>query len=133
MGGVALNVIVIAGQPTAVWSSRVLSVLRIVAALLFIEHGTMKLLHFPIAQPGPLSPLLLAASTIEIVCGVLLAIGLFTWIAGLLASGEMAVAYFVSHLPNSFWPGVNGGKRGWFGKRERSMAAFGPTCRSHPL
>lgn len=96
----------------SVWSSRALSVLRIVAALLFIEHGTMKLLHFPIAQPGlpsPLPPLLLAASTIEIVCGVLLAIGLFTRVAGLLASGEMAVAYFIGHLPNSFWPGVNGG------------------------
>lgn len=91
------------------WSSRALSVLRIVAALLFIEHGTMKLLHFPIAQPGLPSPLLLAASTIEIICGVLLAIGLFTRIAGLLASGEMAVAYFIGHLPNGFWPGVNGG------------------------
>jgi putative oxidoreductase len=96
----------------SVWSSRALSVLRIVAALLFIEHGTMKLLHFPIARPGlpsPLPPLLLAASTIEIGCGLLLAIGLFIRIAGLLASGEMAVAYCIGHLPNSFWPGVNGG------------------------
>lgn len=94
------------------WSSRALGVLRIVAALLFIEHGTMKLLHFPIAQPGlpsPLPSLLLAASTIEIVCGALLAIGLFVRIAGLLASGEMAIAYSIGHWPNSFWPGVNGG------------------------
>lgn len=94
------------------WSPRILSLLRIVAALLFMEHGLMKLFHFPIAQPGvpdPLPALLVAAAAIEIVLGILLTLGLFTRIAAFIASGEMAIAYFMGHLPTSFWPGVNGG------------------------
>jgi putative oxidoreductase len=94
------------------WSSRILSVLRIVAALLFMEHGLMKLIHFPVPQPGvpnPLPPLLMAAAIIETVGGALLAIGLFTrWVA-FVCAGQMAVAYFTAHFPQSFWPGVNGG------------------------
>jgi putative oxidoreductase len=94
------------------WTPRILSLLRIVAALLFMEHGLMKLFHFPIPQPGvpdPLPSLLFAAAVLEIALGVLLTAGLFTRIAGLIASGEMAFAYFTAHFPKSFWPGVNGG------------------------
>ena len=94
------------------WSPRVLSLLRIVTALLFMEHGLMKLLHFPIAQPGapdPLPPVLLAAAWIEVVGGGLIALGLFTRAAAFVCSGEMAFAYFTAHAPKSFWPGVNQG------------------------
>ena len=94
------------------WSPRVLSLLRIVAALVFMEHGLMKLIHFPAAQPGapsPLPPLLVAAACIEVIGGGLVALGLFTRIAALLCSGEMAVAYFMAHFPQSFWPGINQG------------------------
>lgn len=94
------------------WSPRLLSLLRIVAALLFMEHGLMKLFHFPIAQPGvpdPLPTMLVAAAVIEIVLGLLLTLGLFTRIAAFVASGEMAAAYFIGHFPKGFWPGVNNG------------------------
>ncbi|MDB5442917.1 MAG: DoxX family protein [Phenylobacterium sp.] len=95
-----------------VWSPRVLSLLRIVAGLLFIEHGLMKLAHFPIAQagaPDPLPPILMAAAAIEMVGGALIAVGLFTRIAAFICAGEMAVAYFTAHFPQSVWPGVNQG------------------------
>jgi putative oxidoreductase len=94
------------------WAPRVLSLLRIVAALLLIEHGTMKLLHFPIPQPGapdPLPMLLFVAACLEIGGGVLLALGLFTRPVAFILAGEMAVAYFTAHLPHSPWPGVNQG------------------------
>lgn len=94
------------------WSPRLLSVLRIIAALLFMEHGLMKVFHFPAAQPGapdPLPMLLLAAAWIEIVGGGLMALGLFTRAAAFIASGEMAVAYFMAHGSKSFWPALNGG------------------------
>ena len=85
------------------WSSRLLSVLRIVAGLMYLEHGCMKLLHFPAAMmPGPLPPVLMVAAVIEIVAGVLLVLGLFTKPAALIASGEMAVAYFGFHALNAF-------------------------------
>ena len=94
------------------WSPRMLSVLRIVAALLFMEHGLMKLAHFPAAQPGapdPLPPLMMAAALIEVVGGGLIALGLFTRAAAFVCSGEMAVGYFMAHAPKSFWPGINQG------------------------
>ena len=94
------------------WSPRILSILRIVAALLFMEHGLMKLLHFPIAQPGapdPLPTMLLIAALIEIVGGALLALGLFTRPVAFICAGQMAAAYFIAHAPSGFWPGVNGG------------------------
>jgi putative oxidoreductase len=92
------------------WAPRVLSLLRIVVALLFIEHGAMKLFHFPIAQPGapdPLPTMLLAAGWIEVVGGSLVLLGLFTRPAAFILAGEMAVAYFTGHFPHSPWPGVN--------------------------
>jgi putative oxidoreductase len=95
------------------WSPRVLSILRIIVGLLFIEHGLMKLFHFPAPQPGapnPLPPMLLAAAIIELVGGGLVALGFFTRAAAFICSGEMAVAYFMAHAPKSFYPAVNMGE-----------------------
>jgi putative oxidoreductase len=92
------------------WSPRALSLLRIVAGLLFIEHGLMKVFHFPIAQPGapdPLPAFLVVAAWIEIVGGGLIALGLFTRPVAFLCAGEMAIGYFMAHATRSFWPGVN--------------------------
>jgi len=94
------------------WSPTVLSALRIVAALLFMEHGLMKLFQFPGPQPGvpdPLPTILVAAAWIEVVGGALLAAGLFTRVVAFLCSGEMAVAYFMGHASRGFWPGLNQG------------------------
>lgn len=97
----------------ATWSPRVLSLLRIITALLFMEHGLMKLFAFPGPQPGvpdPLPPMLLAAAWIEVVGGALIALGLFTRAAAFLCSGTMAVAYFAAHAGQGFWPALNGGE-----------------------
>jgi putative oxidoreductase len=94
------------------WTPRILSLLRIVAALLFIEHGTMKLFHFPGPQPGvsdPLPAILVAAAWLEIVGGGLVLTGLFARPAAFVLAGEMAVAYFTAHFPHSTWPGLNQG------------------------
>jgi putative oxidoreductase len=91
------------------WTPRLLSVLRIVAALLFLEHGASKLLQFPIPAPMALSTLLIAAGVIELVGGALVAVGLFTRLAAFIMSGEMAIGYFMFHAPRSFFPLVNQG------------------------
>ena len=94
------------------WQPQLLAVLRIVAALLFIEHGTAKLFDFPVAvegMPDPLPPLIVAAAWIEIVAGLLILVGLFTRLAAFVASGEMAVAYWMSHFPRDPWPVANMG------------------------
>jgi putative oxidoreductase len=95
------------------WAPRVLSVLRIVAAMLFMEHGLMKVFHFPAAQPGapdPLPPLLIAAAWLEIIGGGLVVVGLFTRSVAFLLCGQMAVAYFLAHASKGFWPALNGGE-----------------------
>ena len=94
------------------WSPRVLSILRIVAGLLFLQHGLSKFFGFPVPfpVPAPLPPLLMAAGTIELVAGVLITFGLFTRLAAFIASGEMAVAYFMQHAPKSFYPLANMGE-----------------------
>jgi len=100
-------------QSLDAWAPRALSLLRIIAALLFMEHGLMKLLHFPGPQPGapdPLPTMLLAAAVIEVVGGGLLTLGLFTRAAAFVCSGQMAVAYFTAHAPQGFWPALNGGE-----------------------
>ena len=94
------------------WSGPTLSLLRIMTALLFIEHGTMKLLHFPAALPGapvPLPPIMLAAGLLELVGGSLLALGFLTRPVAFLLSGQMAVAYFMMHAKQSFFPAINMG------------------------
>ena len=93
------------------WQPQLLSVLRIVAALCFMEHGTIKLLHFPTSMgPGPLPPLMMIAGVLELVGGALLALGLFTRPVAFVLSGEMAVAYFMAHFPQSPYPAVNMGE-----------------------
>ena len=97
----------------SLWAPRALAVLRIVAALLFMEHGLMKLAAFPAPQPGvphPLPPILLLAAWMEVVGGPLLILGLFTRPVAFLLSGEMAVGYFLFHAPHSFWPALNMGE-----------------------
>jgi putative oxidoreductase len=98
----------------ATWSPRMLSVLRIIVGLLFIEHGLMKMFHFPGPQPGvpsPLTALLMTAAWIEIIAGGLVTQGLFTRIAAFVCSGEMAVAYFLFHvrMGRSIFPVMNQG------------------------
>ena len=94
----------------AEWSPRLLSVLRIVAALLFLQHGLTKLIGFPGPAPAALTlfPGYLSM-TIEIVGSLLLLVGLFTRQAAFILSGEMAVAYFYAHQPRSLFPMNNGG------------------------
>jgi putative oxidoreductase len=93
-----------------VWAPRMLSILRIVAALLFFEHGTAKLLGFPASPHAPeFLSLSWFAGVLELIGGALLVLGLFTrWVAFIL-SGEMAFAYWMAHAPKSFYPLANGG------------------------
>ena len=95
-----------------VWAPRLLAALRIMSALLFLEHGLVKVFGFPPdAAPGP-QPLLSLfgiAGLIETVGGVLLLIGLFTRPVAFLLAGEMAVGYFMVHAPDAFFPAINGG------------------------
>ena len=90
----------------------VLSILRIMAALLFIEHGLAKFFGFPVRtmEVPPLFDLEWFAAVIEFGGGVLLALGLFTRAAALIASGEMAIGYFLFHAPEGFYPYVNHGE-----------------------
>lgn len=93
------------------WQSRILSVLRIVAGLLFLEHGTQKLLGFPAGEHAgvALASVPGIAGLLELVLGFLLVIGLFSRLAAFIASGEMAVAYWMAHAPQSPFPVNNGG------------------------
>jgi putative oxidoreductase len=95
-----------------VWAPRLLAALRIMSALLFLEHGLVKVLGFPPgAAPGPqeLISFFGIAGLIETVGGVLLLIGLFTRPVAFLMAGEMAVGYFMVHAPGDFFPAINGG------------------------
>src|SRR5271166_3878082 len=89
------------------------SVLRIVAGLLFLEHGTGKLLGFPHGLPfidKMPTGLLYFTGTVELVGGILIALGLFTRPVAFVLSGFMAVAYFMAHFPMSFFPAINMGE-----------------------
>ena len=93
------------------WAAPLLSVLRIMTGLLFLEDGTGKLLSFPHLAFAASMPagLLYFTGTIEFVGGVLITLGLFTRPAAFVLSGYMAVAYFWAHAPKSFFPVLNGG------------------------
>ncbi len=98
------------------WSPRLLSILRIVTAFVYMAHGTQKLFAFPTGMgPGgvgtvDLDTIFGAAGIIETVGGALLLIGLFTRPVAFLVAGEMAVAYFMFHGPRNFWPLINHGE-----------------------
>ncbi len=113
------------------WSPRVLSLLRFIVGLVFLQHGTQKILGFPPKPPPMPAPVAAAAANamhaaaahaptlmmmlgkysgqIELVGGILLVLGLLTRVAAFICSGEMAFAYFLAHAPKSFYPINNGG------------------------
>jgi len=96
------------------WAPYLRSILRIVAAFLFMQVGTAKLIGFPAAiLPGggtaPIASLLGIAGVLETFGGSLLLVGLFTRPVAFILSGEMAVAYFHGHAPHGFWPVLNQG------------------------
>ena len=92
------------------YSAQMLGIVRIVAGLCFLEHGTSKFLNFP---PGPMHPALLSmggfGGAIELIGGALIVLGLFSRWAAFIASGEMAVGCFMVHFPRSFFPSQNQG------------------------
>jgi putative oxidoreductase len=98
---------------TEAWAPRLRSVFRIVLALLFLAHGLVKLFGFPVgATPGqvPLFSLFGLAAILELVGGTAVLVGLFTRPVAFLLSGQMAVAYFMIHAPQGFYPVLNGGE-----------------------
>ncbi len=97
------------------WTPRLLSILRAVTAFVFMEHGTQKLFHFPPApmpahMPGHLPPLLVVAGILEAFGGLLILVGLLTRPVAFILAGEMAVAYFMAHARQGFWPALNRGE-----------------------
>jgi len=96
----------------ATWTPRLLSILRIVSAFLFVEHGTQKWLALPVApaRPTVLMSLSGVAGMFELCGGFLLLLGLFTRPVAFVLSGLMAFAYFIAHEPVDFWPIVNKGE-----------------------
>ncbi len=96
------------------WAPYVLSILRIIAAFLFVQYGTTKLFAIPAAVmpdggTASLTSLAGVAGVLELVGGALLLVGLFTRPVAFLLSGQMAVAYFIGHAGQGFWPVLNGG------------------------
>ena len=96
------------------WTPYLLSIFRIVTAFLFMQYGTAKLFAFPAAiMPGggtaPVASLAGVAGILEFVGGTFLFFGLFTRPVAFVLSGEMAVAYFMAHAPQGFWPVINQG------------------------
>jgi putative oxidoreductase len=94
------------------WTPRALSVLRIMTGLLFLEHGTQKLLGFPPSEHSfpALFSLMGLQGILELVGGFLILIGLFTRPVAFILAGNMAVAYFMAHAPKGFFPTLNGGQ-----------------------
>jgi len=94
------------------WAPYLNSVLRIVVGLLLLEHGTGKLLGFPILTGLDQMPhgLLLFTGAMELIGGALILIGFLTRPVAFVLSGFMAVAYFLAHFPHSFFPALNFGE-----------------------
>ena len=95
------------------WTPRLLSILRIVAAFLFMQHGAQKLFGIPSDQPAntvELLSLMGLAGVLEFFGGLLLLLGLFTRPVAFILSGQMAAAYFMQHAPQGFWPELNKGE-----------------------
>jgi putative oxidoreductase len=93
-----------------IWGMRMLSVLRIVSALIFLEHGTGKFLGFPkLPQVPPPWTMGWTGGLLELVGGALLVVGLFSRPVAFLLAGEMAVAYWTAHFPHSPFPVLSGG------------------------
>ena len=96
------------------WAPKVLSILRVIAGFLILQHGLQKIFGFPAGpQPQPTPPLLSMMGIVgilELVGGILLIIGLFTRPAAFILSGLLAVAYFMAHAPAGFWPVLNKGE-----------------------
>jgi putative oxidoreductase len=95
------------------WPARMFAILRIVAGLVFITNGTLKLFHFPPPPQGmpdfPLMSQMGLAGILEAFGGLAIVLGLFTRPIAFILAGEMAVAYFQAHFPQSFWPTSNMG------------------------
>lgn len=97
-------------QIKADWTPRVLSILRIVSALIFIAHGTQKLFGFPASDFSPAAfSLPWIAGVLEVFGGAALLVGFYTRPVAFVLSGLMAVAYWMAHAPQSFFPVLNGG------------------------
>ena len=97
----------------AAWAPRLLSIVRIMAGVLLLHHGTAKILKFPVVQNMAnldLSSMPGIAGFLELIGGVLLLLGLFTRPVAFILSGMTAVAYFMVHAPRSFFPILNGGE-----------------------
>jgi putative oxidoreductase len=91
------------------WSPQVLSIVRIVVAACFFEHGLQKYFGFPAAGPATMPTLLYVQGALEAVGGLLLLLGVYTRTVAFILAGDMAVAYFMVHFPKSFFPVANGG------------------------
>ena len=97
------------------WTSlrpHLLSALRIVTGLLFLQHGTTKLLGFPHTDFSgiPITSVFGIAGVLELVGGALIVLGLFTRPVAFILAGEMAIAYFMAHAPSNFFPIINQGE-----------------------
>ncbi len=94
------------------YSPFILSLFRIAVGAAFLQHGTTKYLSIPVTKMSGADPMTMggAAGLIELVCGALIVLGLFTRLSAFLASGTMAVAYFMVHHPQGLYPILNGGE-----------------------
>jgi len=92
------------------YSEIVYALMRFLIGLNFAVHGAQKLFGFPTGHPITGKPLMMVAGAIEFFGGLLVAFGLLTRIAAVIAAGEMAVAYFMVHAPGGFWPLLNKGE-----------------------
>lgn len=86
------------------------AILRIIAGLMFMLHGTQKIFGWPGGSLGPLPTIAVVAGWLEFILGALITVGLFGSLAAFIASGLMAFAYFLGHAKDGFWPILNKGE-----------------------